>query len=98
MENKRSCQAQETKKTLAQLGQESNLTSLTSSAAIPHDTKQIANMRSAVKSKREARSRIPVHKSIKDGLYSMLIMAVEEKYTHGVTVWPEAMCIVGLPY
>ena len=95
---------QKPKKALAQLDQESNMMSSTSSAAIPRDTKQIANMRSAVKVKERQDQGIPVHKSIKDRLYSVLIMAVEEqskeeeKYIHGVTAWPEAMCIVGLPY
>ena len=61
-------------------------------------------MRSAVKVKEKQDQGIPVHKSIKDRLCSVLVTAVEErskekeKYIHGVTAWPEAMCIVGLPY
>ena len=76
-----------------------------SSAAIPRDVKQIANMRTAaVKTKERQDQGIPVHESVRDRLYSVLIMAVEEqskekeKYIHGVTAWPEGMCIVGFPY
>ena len=95
---------QKTKKALAQLDQESNMISSTSSAAIPRSTKQISNMCNAVKMKQRKDQGIPVHESIKDRLYSVLIMAVEEqskeeeKYIHVVTAWPAAMCIVGLPY
>ena len=95
---------QKPKKALAELDQEANMMSSTSSAAIPRDTKQISNMRNAVKIKERKDQGIPVHESIKDRLYSVLIMAVEEqskeeeKYIHGVTAWPEAMCVVGLPY
>ncbi len=96
---------QKTKKALAQIDRESNMMDSRSSAAIPRDVKQIANMRTAaVKTKERQDQGIPVHESVRDRLYSVLIMAVEEqskekeKYIHGVTAWPEAMCIVGFPY
>ena len=70
---------QKPKKALAELDQDANMMSSTSSAAIPRDTKQISNMRNAVKIKERKDQGIPVHESIKDRLYSVLIMAVEEQ-------------------
>ena len=89
---------------MAQLDRESNMMDSRSSAAIPRDVKQIANMRTAVETEERQDQGIPVHESVRDRLYSVLIMAVEErskeeeKYIHRVTAWPEAMCIVGFPY
>ena len=90
---------------MAQIDRESNMMDSRSSAAIPRDVKQIANMRTAAVNTKERQDQgIPVHESVRDRLYSVLIMAVEEqskekeKYIHGVTAWPEGMCIVGFPY
>ena len=91
-------------KAMGKLSQQTNMINAESSAAMARDLKQIKNMRSSVKEQEKKEQGIPVHEAKRDKLHSIMIMAAEEEsngeeaFLHGITAWPEPMCIIGFPY
>ena len=86
----------------AKPSQTSSLLEATDSASTPRDRTQIYNMRKQSKEKEREEKGIPGLQARKD--YSLMLMANQEldndgeSFIHGISAWPEAMCIVGLPY
>lgn len=91
-------------KAMANIAQTSSLLEATDSASTPRDRTQIYNMRKQSKEKEREEKGIPGLQARKDKLYSLMLMANQEldndgeSFIHGISAWPEAMCIVGLPY
>ncbi|KAL9965864.1 hypothetical protein ACROYT_G029718 [Oculina patagonica] len=91
-------------KAMAKIAQTSSLIDATDSASTPRDRMQIYNMRRQTKEKEKQENGIPGLEARKDKLYSLMLMANQEldsegeSFIHGVSAWPEAMCITGLPY
>ena len=86
------------------LSRHSTMMTAESSPDVPRDLKQIYNVRASLKNQENLQRGIPVESS-KDKLHSVMIMAVQEESTdgegefiHGVTAWPEPMCILGYQY
>lgn len=91
------------KKAMAKLSKENDLLTTNASASTVRDMTQLYNMRRQEKEKKERqREGIPGAKVRKDKLYSVMLMAAEEsgdeKFSRGITAWPEPMCVLGYDY
>lgn len=91
-------------KAMANFAQTSSLLEATNSASTPRDRMQIYNMRKQGREKKRQEKGVPNLEARKDKLYSLMLMANQEvdngdeSFIHGIAAWPEAMCILGLPY
>lgn len=91
-------------KVMASIAKTSSLITATSSASTPRDRTQIYNMKKQTREEERRENDIPDSKTRKDKIYSMMLMAYqevdngEENFIHGITAWPEAMCLLGYTF
>ena len=91
-------------KVMASIAKTSSLITATSSASTPRDRTQIYNMKKQTREKERRENDVPDSKTRKDKIYSMMLMAYqevdngEENFIHGITAWPEAMCLLGYTF
>ena len=91
-------------KVMASIAKTSSLITATSSASTPIDRTHIYNMKKQTREEERRENDVPDSKSRKNKIYNMMLMAYqeadngEENFIHGITAWPEVVCLLGYTF